>query len=39
VDDAPSAHQALPWTTRRYALGVPTAAPFAHMPTAFNYKM
>jgi len=36
VDDAPAAHRLRPWTTRRCAAELPTAATFDHMTTAFN---
>ena len=29
-----AAHRQRPWTTRRYAAALPTAAAFDHMPTA-----
>ena len=38
VDDAPAAHRLRPWTTRRCAAALPTAAAFAHMPTAFDHE-
>ena len=31
-----AAHRRRPWTTRRYAAALPTAAAFAHMPTALD---
>src|SRR6185295_17345962 len=37
VDDAPAAHRLRPWTTRRCAAALPTAATFDHMPTAFHH--
>ena len=36
MDDAPAAHRRRPWTTRRYAAALPTAAIFDHMATAFD---
>jgi len=33
-----TAHRLLPWTTRRFAAALPTAAAFAHMPTALDYE-
>ena len=37
MDDAPVAHRLRPWTTRRCAAALPTAAAFDHMPTAFHH--
>ena len=37
MDDAPTAHRRRPWTTRRFAAALPTAAAFDHMPTAFHH--
>lgn len=37
VDDAPAAHRLRPWTTRRCAAALPTAAAFDHMPTDFHH--
>jgi len=37
MDDAPAAHRLRPWTTRRCAAALPTAAAFDHMPTAFHH--
>ena len=38
MDDAPAAHRLRPWTTRRCAAALPTAATFDHMPTAFDHE-
>ena len=32
-----AAHRRRPWTTRRCAAALPTAAAFDHMPTAFDH--
>jgi len=33
-----AAHRRRPWTTRRCASALPTAAAFAHMPTARDHE-
>lgn len=33
-----AAHRRRPWTTRRDAAALPTAAAFAHMPTALDQE-
>ncbi len=33
-----TANRQRPWTTRRYAAALPTAAAFAYMPTALDHE-